>query len=428
MTKGLQSRSAELIARREKSVPRGVSTAHPIVAASASGATIRDLDGIEYLDFAGGIGVHNIGHSHPRVVAAARAQLETLTHSAFQVAIYEPYVRLAERLNALVGPPGSMKTLLVSTGAEAVENAVKIARAHTNRPGVIALTGGFHGRTLLGLTLTASNTAYQQNFGPFASDVYHAPFPYEYRGWTCERALEAFAELLHTRVAPERVAAILIEPVLGEGGFVPAPPAFLRELRSLADRHGIVLIADEIQCGFGRTGRMFAYQHAGIEPDLICTAKSLAGGFPLAAVIGRQPIMDAPLPGGLGGTYAGNPVACAAALAVLDVFESEHVLARAERLGEQLRGALTAMADRVPQIGDVRGLGAMMAIELVRDRATKIPDAPLADRAIAAARDRGLLLLKCGVDKNVIRILVPLLASEDQVARGLEILEESLGN
>jgi 4-aminobutyrate aminotransferase/(S)-3-amino-2-methylpropionate transaminase len=426
MTKSIQTRTADLLARRQQHVPRGVSTAHPIVVASARGATLTDIEGREYLDFTGGIGVHNIGHSHPRVAAAARTQMEALTHSAFQVAIYESYVRVAERLNALAGPPGAMKTLLVTTGVEAVENAVKIARGYTNRPAVIAFGGSFHGRTLLGLTLTASNTSYQQNFGPFASDIFHAPYPYEYRGWTTERALSSLRELLHTQVPIDRVAAIIIEPVLGEGGFVPAPAAFLQELRQLATHHGIVLIVDEIQCGFGRTGRMFAYQHAGIEPDLIVTAKSLAGGFPLSGVIGKQEIMDAPLPGGLGGTYAGNPVACAAALAVLDVFETEDILARAGRLGAQLHRGLTAIAAKVPAIGDVRGLGAMQAIELVRDRATREPDPAAAARAVAAARERGLLLLTCGPDKNVVRILVPLIVSPEDAERGLAILAEAL--
>jgi len=433
MTNTTTTRTADVLARRQLNVPRAVSLAHPIVPVRAEGARIWDLEGREYLDFTGGIGVMNIGHTHPRVVAAAKAQIDAFTHTCFQVATYEVYVRLAERLNALVaasgplGPLGTMKTMLVTTGAEAVENAVKIARAHTNRQAIVAFSGGFHGRTLLGLSLTASNQAYKQNFGPFASEVYHVPFPYEYRGWTTGKCLQALDELFHTRLPADRVAAILIEPVQGEGGFVPAPLEFMRALRRIADEHGIVLILDEIQSGFGRTGKMFAYEHAGIEPDLVLTAKSLAAGFPLAGVIGRRAMMDAPLAAGLGGTYAGNPVACAAALAVLDVFETEDVLGRATRLGEQLRAGLEKMAEHHPCIGDVRGIGPMLAIELVRDRATREPNAALAAAVVTGTRSRGLLLLSCGPDKNVIRVLVPVTVSPEDAAKGLEILDEVMG-
>jgi 4-aminobutyrate aminotransferase/(S)-3-amino-2-methylpropionate transaminase len=411
---------------RQQNVARGIATAHPIVISRGEGARVWDVDGKEYLDFVGGIGVLNVGHSHPRIVAAATAQLQKLTHAAFQVAAYEPYLNLAERLNELVGPGRSMRTALFTSGAEAVENAVKMARAYTGRPAVIAFEGAFHGRTLLGLSLTASNSIYQQNFGPFASDIYHSPFPYEYRGWSQERALDALDELFATRVPPDRVAAILIEPQLGEGGFVPAPAGFLQQLRRIADAHGIVLIVDEIQSGFGRTGAMFAFQHAGIEPDLVTVAKSLAAGFPLSGVVGRATVVDAPDPGGLGGTYGGNPVACAAALAVLDVLADEQLVARARDIGDRLRAGLLDLQSRVAWIGDVRGLGAMLAIELVEDRTGRKPATALAQRTIERARRRGLLLLACGAHKNVIRFLVPLVATASQLDQGLQILDAAL--
>jgi 4-aminobutyrate aminotransferase/(S)-3-amino-2-methylpropionate transaminase len=393
--------------------------------ARAEGVRVWDEDGREYLDFACGIGVQNVGHRHPRVVAAVTDQLAQLTHMACQVGMYDVYVELASRLNALVGGP-ARKTLLVTTGAEATENAVKIARAHTKRQSVIAFTGGFHGRTMLALAMTASNPGYQQNFGPRAGEVYHAPFPYEYRGWSSSGALEELHELFTTRVAPEQVAAVIIEPQLGEGGFIPAPPEFLRALRDLTRQHGIVLILDEIQSGFGRTGRMFAYEHTGVEPDLVTIAKSLAAGLPLAGVVGTADIMDAPAPGGLGGTYGGNPLACAAALAVLDIFNSERLVEKGARIGDELRSGLLALQQRVPAIGDVRGLGAMLAIELVTDRATKAPDAALAQRVIERALDRGLILLKCGPHKNVVRFLPPLITTSEEIQRALGIVEEAL--
>jgi 4-aminobutyrate aminotransferase/(S)-3-amino-2-methylpropionate transaminase len=408
-------------AARERYVPRGLANTHAIFVARAEGTRVWDVAGREYLDFTSGIGVLNTGHRHPRVVHAVREQLDRLMHTCFQVTMYEPYVELAARLCALVG--GAHKAVLFTTGAEGIENAVKIARAHTKRSAVIAFSGGFHGRTLLALTMTASSPAYRQNFGPFASDVYHAPFPDEYHGWTTERAIGALEELFSTEITPEQVAAVVIEPELGEGGFIPAPPAFLQQLRALTDRHGIVLVADEVQSGFGRTGRMFGYQHAGIEPDLVVMAKSLAAGLPLSAVVGKAAIMDAPLPGGLGGTYGGNPLACASALAVLDVFEADGLVARAAAIGEQMRAALLRLQARVPQVGDVRGLGAMLAIELVRDAATKAPDAEYAQRIVDKARDRGLLLLKCGPHKNVVRLLPPLTASAEEITSGVERLE-----
>jgi 4-aminobutyrate aminotransferase/(S)-3-amino-2-methylpropionate transaminase len=407
-------------AARAAHVARGVAETHPFFVSRAEGTRVWDTDGTEYLDFIGGIGVLNTGHRHPRVVAAVQRQLESLTHTCFQVASYDGYVELAARLNGLVAG-GPNKTLLLTTGVEATENAVKIARAATNRPGVIAFQGGFHGRTILGLALTASSTGYRQNFGPFAPEVYHTPFPYEYRGVSTAQALAGLQYLFDSRIAPAQVAAIIIEPQLGEGGFVPAPLEFLRELRRTCTAHGIVLIVDEIQTGFGRTAKMFAYEHYGIEPDLVTMAKSLGGGLPLSAVVGKASIMDAPAVGGLGGTYAGNPVACAAALAVLDVFADEHVLDQAARQADSTRSALAALKARHRQVGDVRGLGAMQAIEVVQP-ADGAPDAASAQRIVELARTRGLLLLKSGTYKNVIRLLPPLTTPPDQLQRGLDIL------
>ena len=407
-------------AARAAHVARGVAETHPIFVARAEGAKVWDTEGREYLDFIGGIGVLNTGHRHPRVMDAVRRQLDTLTHTCFQVASYDGYVELSARLNHLVGG-GPNKTLLLTTGVEATENAIKIARAATNRPGVIAFQGGFHGRTILGLALTASSTGYRQNFGPFAPEVYHTPFPYEYRGISSADALASLHYLLDTRIAPSQVAAIIVEPQLGEGGFVPAPVEFLRELRRLCTAHGIVLIADEIQTGFGRTAKMFAYEHYGIEPDLVTLAKSLGGGLPLSAVVGKAAIMDAPVAGGLGGTFAGNPVACAAALAVLDVFEDERVLEQAQRQAETTRTALAALQAHHRPIGDVRGLGAMQAIEIVHP-ADRTPDSASAQKIVDLARSRGLLLLKSGTYKNVIRLLPPLTTPPADLQHGLDIL------
>src|SRR5262249_12361746 len=362
---------------------------------------------------------------HPRVVAAVQEQLGRFSHTCFQVAMYESYVRLAERLNAIAPGPFAKKAILLTTGVEAIENAVKMARAATGRPAIVAFTHGFHGRTLMGMSLTGKTGVYKQSFGPFAPEVYHAPYPYPYRGWTTERALEALGELFRTVVSADRVAAILIEPVLGEGGFVAAPVDFLRALRRITDEGGLLLIADEIQCGFGRTGRMFAIEHAGVAPDLIAMAKSLAGGFPLSAVVGRAEVVDAPAPGGLGGTYAGSPVACAAALAVLDVFEQEKLLQRSRAMGETLVAGLRHIAMTVPAIGDVRGLGAMVAIELCRSGDPEQPDPELTRRVVGEAAKRGLILLSCGNYANVIRILVPLTAPDALLAEGLQILGDS---
>jgi len=448
-----ESRNALLGRLRSANVPRGLATAHPVFAARAKGARLWDVDGREYIDFAGGIGVMNIGHANERVLNAVQAQLERFSHTAAQVALYEPYLRLAERLNALAPGDAPKKTLLLTTGAEAVENAVKLARAYTGRPGVVAFSGGFHGRTLLGMALTGKVRPYQQNFGPFAPEVYHAPFPYPLRGWSTQDALKALDDVFLSQVAPERVAAVLVEPVQGEGGFVPAPPEFLRALRELTERHGMLLIADEIQSGFGRTGTMFAVEHSGVVPDLITVAKSLAGGLPLSGVIGRQDVMDAPDPGGLGGTYGGNPLACAAALAVLDVFESTDLLARAGALGETLFARFHALAAEHEVIAEVRGLGAMVAVELAPPAASgsgagsAAPKAAagagagagagtrhdltpaglaraaaLTDRVIAEARERGLLLLKAGQSGNVVRVLVPLTVEDGELDRAFEAL------
>ena len=418
--------NADLARRRAAAIPRGVGNALQVYADRAANGEIWDVEGRRYIDFASGIAVLNTGHLHPRVQGAVAAQLARLSHACFQVTPYENYVALAERLNALAPGPGPWKTIFLTTGAEAVENAVKIARYHTGRPAVIAFGGGFHGRTLACMSLTGKVQPYKAGFGPMLPDVYHAPFPVEYHGISVAQSLAAIEQLFKADVDPQRVAAIIIEPVQGEGGFYPAPPAFLRALRELCDRHGIVFIADEIQSGFARTGRMFAIEHAGVVPDLITVAKSLAGGVPLSGVIGRADIMDAPPAGGLGGTYAGSPLGCAAGLAVLDVIESEDLCARAERQGAVLRARLEDLRSRWPCIGDVRGLGAMVAMELVRDRRADAPDAELTRALVQAAGRRGLVLLSCGVYGNVIRFLAPLTLPDAQLAEGLAILEAAL--
>jgi 4-aminobutyrate aminotransferase / (S)-3-amino-2-methylpropionate transaminase / 5-aminovalerate transaminase len=416
----------ELKALRERYVPRGVTTAHPLVADHALGSELWDTAGRRYIDFVGGIGVMNVGHNHPRVMAAVRAQLDRATHTAFQVVMYESYLRLAERLCAVAPGVGEKKAIFFSTGAEAVENAVKIARAATGRPAVISFTGGFHGRTLLTLSLTGTVNPYKQNFGPYASEIYQTPFPYAYRGWTTEAALAQLDDLFASLVAPERVAAIIIEPVLGEGGFVPAPLDFLRALRALTERHGILLIADEIQTGFGRTGKFFAIEHSGVTPDLVTVAKSLAAGFPLSAVVGRAEVMDAPAPGGLGGTYAGNPVACAAGIAVMDVMRDERLPERAARIGSVIEERMRTWAADHELVGDVRVMGAMAGIELVRDRKTKTPADTETARILTLARERGLLLLRSGMHHNVIRTLMPLTIPDEQLMEGLDILGSAL--
>jgi len=421
-----ESELAELAELRTRYIPRGITTAHPIVADRAKGAEMWDVAGKRYIDFAGGIGVLNVGHGHPHVMEAVHAQIDRVTHTSFQVVMYESYLRLAERLCALAPGDGPKKAIFFSTGAEAVENAVKIARAHTGRPAVISFQGGFHGRTLLALSLTGSVVPYKQNFGPYATEIYQVPFPYEYRGWSTERALASLDELFESSVAPQRVAAIIIEPVLGEGGFVPAPAAFLHELRALTEKHGILLIADEIQTGFGRTGKFFAIEHSGVSPDLVTVAKSLAAGFPLSGVVGRAEVMDAPGPGGLGGTFGGNPVACAAGLAVLDVMRDERLPERAARIGSVVEERMRSWASEHDLVGDVRVMGAMAGMELVRDRKTKTPADTETAQILALAREKGLILLRAGMHHNVIRTLMPLTIPDDQLDEGLDIIGSAL--
>jgi 4-aminobutyrate aminotransferase/(S)-3-amino-2-methylpropionate transaminase len=397
-----------------------------VYADHAQNAELWDVEGRRYIDFASGIAVLNTGHVHPRMKAALARQLEKLTHACFQVTPYEGYIALAERLNALAPGATPKKTIFLSTGAEAVENAVKIARYHTNRSAVIAFTGGFHGRTLLCIGLTGKVQPYKAGFGPMPPEVFHVPFPIAYHGITAENSFAAFENLFKADVDPARVAAIIIEPVLGEGGFYIAPPSFLQKLRQFCDQHGIVLIADEIQTGFARTGRMFAIEHAGVEPDLMTIAKSVAGGVPISAVIGKAAIMDAPPPGGLGGTFAGSPLGCAAGLATLDVIRDENLVERARVIGERMVGRLKAMQSRLPCIGEVRGLGAMVAIELVKNRDANAPDAELTKALTQAAGRKGLVLLSCGVRGNVIRFLAPLTIPEALLDEGLQIVEDCL--
>ncbi|MFO1237055.1 MAG: 4-aminobutyrate--2-oxoglutarate transaminase [Alphaproteobacteria bacterium] len=416
----------DLLARRQAAVPRGVSTAHPVFAVRAENAEIWDAEGKRYIDFVGGIGVQNTGHRHPKVVAAIEEALKHSIHTAFQVTAYESYIALAEQLNARAPIDGPAKTIFFSTGAEAVENAVKIARVATGRPGIVAFTGGFHGRTFMGMALTGKVAPYKIGFGPFPGEVYRLPFPAESQGVSGADALDALDHLFKFDIEAKRVAAIILEPVQGEGGFYAAPFDFLRELRAVCDAHGILLIADEIQSGFARTGKLFAIEHSGVKPDLITTAKSLAGGMPLSAVVGKAAVMDAAEPGGLGGTYAGNPLACAAGLAVLKVIDEEDILARAAVLGEKLVARLKSFQTKndLPPIADVRGLGAMVAFDLVKAGGAPDPDA--AKRLIEAARANGLILLGCGLYANSIRILVPLTVGDATLEEGLAALEKSL--
>ncbi len=414
-----------LRARRAAATPRGVGVLAPFSVARAENAELWCVEGRRYIDFAAGIAVLNTGHRHPKVVAAVARQLEAFTHTAYQVAPYESYVALAERLNALVPGPFAKKTALFSTGAEAVENAVKVARAFTGRPGVVAFAGGFHGRTLLALALTGKTVPYKTGFGPFPAEVFHLPFPNALEGVTTADSLRALDALFRADIEPGRVAALVIEPVQGEGGFYVAPFELMRALRAVCDRHGIVFVVDEIQTGFGRTGTAFAHEQAGVHADLVPMAKSLAGGLPLSALTGRAEIMDAPAPGGLGGTYGGNPLAVAAAHAVLDVLEEERLAERARRLGARLRERLEAARRDVPEIADVRGLGAMIAAEFYDpERATPAP--AFARSVQAEAMARGLLLLTCGVHGNVLRFLFPLTTPEPVFDEGLGILDEAL--
>jgi 4-aminobutyrate aminotransferase/(S)-3-amino-2-methylpropionate transaminase len=419
--------NAELQQRRIAAIPRGVANSLPNYAARASNSELWDVDGRRFIDFASGIAVLNVGHCHPKVVAAVNAQLGLLTHAAFQITPYANYIEVAEHLNKMAPGPTPKKTMLFSTGAEAVENAVKIARYHTRRAGVIAFSGAFHGRTLATMTLTGKVQPYKAGFGPLLPSVFHVPFPMAYHGVSSEQSLAAIEHLFKADVDPAQVAAIIIEPVQGEGGFYIAPPEFLRALRALCDRHGIMLIIDEIQSGFARTGRMFAIEHAGVEPDLMTVAKSIAGGLPLSAVVGKAEIMDAPPPGGLGGTYAGSPLACAAALAVFEVIASENLLQRSQRIGELLQTRLRKLQQRFPVIGEIRGVGAMVAMELVKNGSAEQPDAELTRALVLAAAAQGLVILSCGVYSNVIRFLSPLTISDALLSEGLDKLEAALG-
>jgi len=418
--------NAALMARRQAAIPRGVGQSHEVFIAKGENAEIWDVEGRRYIDFAGGIAVLNTGHRHPAVIEAVKAQLDQYTHTCFQVLAYEPYVELAERINALAPGNFAKKTLFLTTGAEAVENTIKIARAYTKRSAVIAFTSGYHGRTMLTLGLTGKVAPYKTGFGPFPAEIFHAQFPNALHGISVDDAMASLESVFKNDVEASRVAAIIIEPVQGEGGFNVAPAEFLQRLRAVCDQHGILLIADEIQTGAGRTGTWFAIEQSGVAPDMITMAKSMAGGFPISAVVGRAEVMDAPAPGGLGGTYAGSPVACAAALAVLDVFAKENLLERSRKLGEHLRSRLAALAAKQPCIAEVRGLGAMVAIELCKDGDVNQPDAELTKRVVQQATRRGLVLLSCGTYGNVIRILVPLTAADALVNEGLDILEASL--
>lgn len=419
------TRNTELHARRLAATPRGVGVMCDFFAQRAENASLWDVEGREYIDFAAGIAVLNTGHRHPRIEAAIAAQLKQFTHTAYQIVPYESVVTLAERLNALVPIIGPVKTAFFTTGAEALENAVKIARAHTGRAGVVTFGGGFHGRTLMALAMTGKVAPYKVGFGPFPADVFHVPFPSAIEGVSAADSLAALAKLFKTDIDPQRVAAIVIEPVQGEGGFNVAPTELLQGLRALCDAHGIVLIADEVQTGFARTGKLFSMQHHGVEPDLITLAKSLAGGMPLSAVSGRAAIMDAPAPGGLGGTYAGNPLAVASAHAVLDVIADEQLCERAAALGAKLVARLLSAKESNKAIADVRAQGSMVAIEL-RDPATGAHDAEAVKRVQARALAQGLLLLNCGMYGNVIRFLYPLTIPDALFDRALDIIDEAL--
>ncbi len=424
-------KSRELMARRQEFVAQGVASTMNVFAAKADGAIIEDVDGNQYIDFAGGIGTMNIGHARPEVTRAIAEQAAKFTHTCFSVMMYEPYVALAERLVKLTPGEFPKKALFFNSGAEAVENAVKIARWATGRPAIIVFDNAFHGRTLMTMTMTSKVKPYKNRFGPYAPEVYRAPFPYPYRmnltpQQSIDYCIQELERIFVGEVAPDQVAAIIVEPVQGEGGFMVAPPGFLRALKAVCEKHNILFVADEIQSGFCRTGRMFAVEHDGVEPDLIIIAKSMGAGMPISGVVGRANIMDAPQPGTLGGTYSGNPVACAAALAVLDLFEKEDYAARSREIGHIITKRFLNLQEHYALIGDVRGLGGMAAIELVKDRSTKEPDSQAASDVLTAAHQRGLVLIKAGMYDNVLRILVPLCVTDEQLNKGLDIFEASL--
>jgi 4-aminobutyrate aminotransferase/(S)-3-amino-2-methylpropionate transaminase len=419
-------KSKEILKRKEAVVAEPLSIYLPVVVDHGQGATLTDVDGNTFIDFTGGVGCLNVGHAHPQVVAAAQEQLARFSHTDFTIVPYEAYVTLAERLCELAPVRKPVKAAFFNAGTEAVENAVKFARSYTGRPAVIGFEGGFHGRTLLSLTLTSKTHPYKAGLGPFAPEIYRVPFPNEYRGPSAAEALAALERALVTTVAAESVAAIVLEPVQGEGGFVVAPPEFVEGVRRICDDNGIVLVVDEVQTGFGRTGRMWGIDHYDVEPDLITIAKSIAAGLPLSGVLGKAEIMDAPGDSAIGGTYVGNPVAQAAALAVLDVFEEEGLNDRAAAIGDTIRSRMQAWQERWDAIGDVRGLGAMLAIELVHDRETKNPAPDVASAVVEAAAERGLLLLKSGIYSNCIRVLVPLVISDAELDEALGVWEQAL--
>ncbi len=441
-------RSRELFAARQQHVAPGPFHTTPIVAAHADGAVVTDVDGNRFLDFASGIGVTNLGHRDRAVMAAIATQAEQFVHTSINVVAYEGYITLAERLNGLLPEAGPCKTFLANSGAEAVENAVKFARAATGRQAVIAFEHGYHGRTYMAMALTAKAHPYKSGFAPFPAEVYRAAYPDFYR-WPgvagdpgacpgecdgacqlkrclCREAFAAFAEMARAQIGETNVAAVIIEPVAGEGGFIPAPAPFLKLLREWCDQHGVVLIFDEVQTGFGRTGSLLACQQLGVTPDLVVLAKGLANGLPLSAVTGRATVIDAVGLGGVGGTYCGNPLACAAALAVLDRFEDPAVLAHARHLGEQLRQRLDGFAQQFPRIGQTRGLGPMRAIELVADRATKVPDKAAAQAVVRYAYEHGLILMACGTHGNVLRFLIPLTMADEELDEGLNVIKAAL--
>jgi 4-aminobutyrate aminotransferase / (S)-3-amino-2-methylpropionate transaminase / 5-aminovalerate transaminase len=419
-------RSKEILTRKERVVADPLSVYLPVVISDGRGALVTDVDGNTFIDFTGGVGCLNVGHSHPRVVEAAQEQLNHFSHTDFTIVPYEVYVSLAERLIESTPISGPVKAAFFNAGTEAVENAIKFARSYTKRQAVIAFEGAFHGRTLLSMSLTSKTHPYKAGLGPFSPEVYRVPFANDYRGPSTQEALEALERTFVTQIAPESVAAIVIEPVQGEGGFVVAPREFLRGIRRICDENGIVLVVDEVQTGFGRTGRMWGIDHYGVEPDLMTVAKSIAAGLPLSCVIGKAEIMDSPPDSAIGGTYVGNPVAQAAALAVLDVISEEGLVARAEEIGDTMRSRMTSWQERYPQIGDVRGLGMMLAIELVSDPETKEPDADVATAIVEAAAANGLLLLKSGIYSNCIRVLAPLVLSDAEVDEALAAWEAAL--
>jgi 4-aminobutyrate aminotransferase / (S)-3-amino-2-methylpropionate transaminase / 5-aminovalerate transaminase len=423
-----QTVTERVIEDRRRHVARGVNTP-PLVVAHAQGARIEDVDGKTYIDFAGGLGCQNLGHGFGPAVEAMRAQLDQYLHQCFMVGMYEPYIDTCRRLNECSPCVGSeQRSLLVNSGAEAVENAVKIARAYTGRSGVICFDHGFHGRTILTLAMTSKVVPYKKDMGPLAPDVFRAPAPYPYRGIDTDQAIAGLELIFKQDVDPERVACMVLEPVQGEGGFIPMPKDFVRALKAICEQHGIVYVDDEVQAGVGRTGTLWAIEQWGVEPDLLVSGKSLGGGMPLAAVTGRAEVMDCVPAGGLGGTFGGNPLACAAANATLDALTDGEMLQRAQAVGDRLRNGLDKMAERIPQIGEVRGLGPMLALELVHDPDERTPAPDIAAQATSNARGRGLMLLSCGLYGNVLRILVPFVASDEDLDRGLEIMEESIGD